>query len=167
MNDLDTPNAITRLRALYKQSQADTSVYLPIFLSSARFLGLTHLDKPGYFRSAIAYYVPEGREQEAHDANVLAIRARVAEANNLPEAASLRTEIVARGANYKVMEDGDIRISFSDRPLEDVIREKIELRNKARERKDFKESDRLRDELAKMGVVVKDTKNGTTWEIAR
>jgi cysteinyl-tRNA synthetase len=37
----------------------------------------------------------------------------------------------------------------------------------ARARKDWKESDRLRDELAKMGVVVKDTKDGTTWEIAR
>jgi cysteinyl-tRNA synthetase len=37
----------------------------------------------------------------------------------------------------------------------------------ARARKDWKESDRLRDELAKMGVVVKDSKDGTTWEIAR
>jgi cysteinyl-tRNA synthetase len=37
----------------------------------------------------------------------------------------------------------------------------------ARARKDWKESDRLRDELAAMGVVVKDTKDGTTWEIAR
>ena len=37
----------------------------------------------------------------------------------------------------------------------------------ARAAKDFKESDRIRDELAKMGVVLKDTKDGTTWEIAR
>jgi cysteinyl-tRNA synthetase len=37
----------------------------------------------------------------------------------------------------------------------------------ARQAKDFKESDRIRDELAKMGVVLKDTKDGTTWEIAR
>jgi cysteinyl-tRNA synthetase len=41
----------------------------------------------------------------------------------------------------------------------------------ARARKDFKESDRIRDELAAMGVVIKDGKdaNGkpvTTWEIA-
>jgi len=26
---------------------------------------------------------------------------------------------------------------------------------------------RIRDELAKLGVVLKDTKDGTTWEIAR
>jgi cysteinyl-tRNA synthetase len=37
----------------------------------------------------------------------------------------------------------------------------------ARARKDFKESDRIRDELAAMGVVIKDSKEGTTWEIAR
>ncbi|MFY9955633.1 cysteine--tRNA ligase [Bradyrhizobium sp.] len=42
----------------------------------------------------------------------------------------------------------------------------------ARARKDFKESDRIRDELAAMGVVLKDGKDTdgnpvTTWEIAR
>jgi cysteinyl-tRNA synthetase len=42
----------------------------------------------------------------------------------------------------------------------------------ARARKDFKESDRIRDELAAMGVVLKDGKDSsgnpvTTWEMAR
>jgi len=40
-------------------------------------------------------------------------------------------------------------------------------RTAARARKDFKESDRIRDELAAMGVAIKDSKEGTTWEIAR
>jgi cysteinyl-tRNA synthetase len=40
-------------------------------------------------------------------------------------------------------------------------------RTAARARKDFKESDRIRDELAAMGVIIKDSKEGTTWEIAR
>jgi cysteinyl-tRNA synthetase len=49
----------------------------------------------------------------------------------------------------------------------------ISNRSAARARKDFKESDRIRDELAKMGVVLKDGKDPatgeptTTWEIAR
>jgi cysteinyl-tRNA synthetase len=43
----------------------------------------------------------------------------------------------------------------------------ISARTAARARKDFKESDRIRDELAAMGVVIKDSKEGTTWEIAR
>ncbi len=45
-------------------------------------------------------------------------------------------------------------------------------RENARARKDFKESDRIRDELAAMGIVLKDGKDKdgnpvTTWEIAR
>ncbi len=43
----------------------------------------------------------------------------------------------------------------------------IEARSAARVKKDWKESDRIRDELAAMGVVLKDSKEGTTWEIAR
>jgi cysteinyl-tRNA synthetase len=43
----------------------------------------------------------------------------------------------------------------------------VEARTKARQAKDFAESDRIRDELAAMGVVLKDSKDGTTWEIAR
>jgi cysteinyl-tRNA synthetase len=43
----------------------------------------------------------------------------------------------------------------------------IEARTRARAAKDFAESDRIRNELAAMGVVLKDTKHGTTWEIAR
>ncbi|MGN6114346.1 MAG: cysteine--tRNA ligase [Nitrobacter sp.] len=48
----------------------------------------------------------------------------------------------------------------------------ISARAEARARKDFRESDRIRDELAAMGVVLKDGKDAdgkpvTTWEIAR
>jgi cysteinyl-tRNA synthetase len=40
-------------------------------------------------------------------------------------------------------------------------------RTAARARKDFGESDRIRDQLATMGIVIKDSKEGTTWEVAR
>jgi len=43
----------------------------------------------------------------------------------------------------------------------------IDARTAARKTKNFAESDRIRDELAAMGVVLKDSKDGTTWEIAR
>jgi cysteinyl-tRNA synthetase len=46
------------------------------------------------------------------------------------------------------------------------IEQLIEQRAVARKAKNFKESDRIRDELAAMGVVLKDSKDGTTWEIA-
>jgi cysteinyl-tRNA synthetase len=54
-----------------------------------------------------------------------------------------------------------------DETLRPLIESKISDRTAARARKDFKESDRIRDELAAMGVVIKDSKDGTTWEIAR
>jgi cysteinyl-tRNA synthetase len=50
---------------------------------------------------------------------------------------------------------------------EDEIAARIAQRLEARKAKNFAESDRIRDELAKMGVVLKDSKEGTTWEIAR
>ena len=43
----------------------------------------------------------------------------------------------------------------------------ISERTAARGRKDFKESDRIRDQLAAMGVAIKDSKEGTTWEFSR
>jgi cysteinyl-tRNA synthetase len=55
---------------------------------------------------------------------------------------------------------------------EDIVAASIAARVAARARKDFKESDRIRDDLAAMGVVLKDGKDAdgkpvTTWEIAR
>jgi cysteinyl-tRNA synthetase len=50
---------------------------------------------------------------------------------------------------------------------EERITSLIEARTAARAAKNFKESDRIRDELAAMGVILKDSKDGTTWEIAR
>ena len=48
-----------------------------------------------------------------------------------------------------------------------LIKARVADRIAARKAKNFTESDRIRDELAKMGVVLKDSKDGTTWEIAR
>jgi len=47
------------------------------------------------------------------------------------------------------------------------IESRIAARNAARKAKDFAESDRIRDELAALGVVLKDSKDGTSWEVAR
>jgi cysteinyl-tRNA synthetase len=59
-----------------------------------------------------------------------------------------------------------------EQPASSEIDTLISERLAARARKDFKESDRIRDELAAMGVVLKDGKDAdgkptTTWEIAR
>jgi cysteinyl-tRNA synthetase len=43
----------------------------------------------------------------------------------------------------------------------------IAARNEARKAKNFMESDRIRDELAAKGIVLKDGPAGTTWEVKR
>jgi cysteinyl-tRNA synthetase len=43
----------------------------------------------------------------------------------------------------------------------------IAARTAARKTKNFAESDRIRDELLAMGVVLKDSKDGTSWELSR
>ncbi|HEX3810153.1 MAG TPA: cysteine--tRNA ligase [Rhizomicrobium sp.] len=49
-----------------------------------------------------------------------------------------------------------------------ALKKEIEARLAARMAKDFKESDRIRDELAAQGIVLKDNPDGTTtWEIKR
>jgi cysteinyl-tRNA synthetase len=47
------------------------------------------------------------------------------------------------------------------------IESRITARNAARAAKNWAESDRIRDELAAMGIKLTDSKNGTTWEVAR
>jgi cysteinyl-tRNA synthetase len=48
------------------------------------------------------------------------------------------------------------------------VQDQIEARKKARASKNWAESDRIRDELAAMGITLKDNKDGTTtWEVAR
>jgi len=85
----------------------------------------------------------------------------------------LTREIESWGVNLRFLPDGTLSIearAATDRGRK--VEELIDARNAARARKDFKESDRIRDELATMGVVLKDGKDAdgkpvTTWEIAR
>jgi len=74
--------------------------------------------------------------------------------------------IEVESGHYRVGgEPAVVRIERKIDPLE--INKRIADRDDARQAKNFKEADRIRDELAAMGVVLKDSKDGTTWEIAR
>jgi cysteinyl-tRNA synthetase len=55
-------------------------------------------------------------------------------------------------------------IEVGEGPSEFDVRHLIDARNAARKAKDFAKADRIRDELTKMRVVLKDTKDGTSWE---
>lgn len=49
--------------------------------------------------------------------------------------------------------------------LEDVVNLLINMRNEARANKDFAQSDLIRDQLASVGIVLKDGKEGTTFTL--
>lgn len=48
--------------------------------------------------------------------------------------------------------------------VENLMQTIISIRKQAREAKDFKTSDLIRDELKNAGIVLKDSKEGTSWE---
>ena len=56
---------------------------------------------------------------------------------------------------------------LTDQEDADFVQTLIDQRNAARKSKNFIEADRIRDKLAAMGVVFKDSKDSTTWEVKR
>ena len=52
-----------------------------------------------------------------------------------------------------------------DKNIENVIDEIIALRKTARDNKDWAKSDEIRDKLLAHKIQLKDTKEGTTWQI--
>ena len=53
-----------------------------------------------------------------------------------------------------------------DAELTAWIMKKIEERKAAKKNKDFAAADAIRKELAEKGIVLKDTREGTIWELA-
>ena len=60
---------------------------------------------------------------------------------------------------------GNDRESSVDSELKEYILAKIEERKAAKKEKDFAKADAIRDELAAKGIQIKDTREGTVWEI--
>jgi len=68
-----------------------------------------------------------------------------------------------RGAAYTAWKAQHARkLEISEAEIERLVSSRLA----ARKAKNFAESDRIRDKLAAMGVMLKDSKDGTTWEIA-
>ena len=54
-----------------------------------------------------------------------------------------------------------------DDELTKYINEKIEERNKAKQNKNYELSDSIRNELLQKGIILKDTREGTIFEIKK
>lgn len=54
-----------------------------------------------------------------------------------------------------------------DNKIDGLMELIIDLRKNARTNKDFATSDKIRNELADLGIVLKDTRDGTSWELEK
>jgi len=175
MDDLNTSMALTRIREMYRLVKSGG---LPIgtFITSLRFIGLRNLNRPGFFHPGFDANLYRSGPQIDRKLEKNVVRFRNAAANGHDEIKDqLASALWAAGLVVQLNEAGVLfvgnRTSAGMVDLEAELKEKvaglISERTTARARKDFKESDRIRDQLAAMGVIIKDSKEGTTWEIAR
>ena len=96
---------------------------------------------------------------------VRAVRGRILK-NDIPknlgdflkELTIILTDVL--GVSLEAANDGPSE--GNDAGLMEII---IQIRNKARAEKNWALSDLIRDELAKLGIALEDTPNGTTWKI--
>ena len=170
-DDLNTPNAITVLRELFSQAKIGSFETVSKFAAGCRFIGLRNLTKPGVFDSSVS---AKNVDQKARifDFQDDVSRLRAAIANDAPN--SVQRTIIA-GIRHKGLEVSVDRYSHvelvppghDEDHFKNRVKALVEARAIARSARNFAESDRIRDELAAMGVVLKDSKEGTTWEIAR
>ncbi|HSE05288.1 MAG TPA: cysteine--tRNA ligase [Methylomirabilota bacterium] len=72
-------------------------------------------------------------------------------------------ELVTLGRALGLLESARKAAAVEPR-LKARIESLVYLRQEARRQRDFAEADRLRDELARLGVVLEDTRDGTTWK---
>jgi cysteinyl-tRNA synthetase len=168
LDDLNTPSAIVTLRELFAKAKRGGLKELLTFASNCKLLGFRNLHKPGFFRLGVSALDINPQNLFVYEPTIQRLRA--ADANNAPEAVrnSILQSIKSNGLDVDISKSGDFTLV---RGNQDALKEKIERlvadRESARAQKNWKESDRIRDELAAMGVALKDSKDGTTWEVAR
>lgn len=86
---------------------------------------------------------------------------------NSPQAGKLAGQLVRLGSILGLLQqDADAFLKGEDKEGElssDDIEALIAQRAEAKKAKNFAESDRIRDELAEQGIILKDSREGTTW----
>ena len=174
-NDLNTPAALGVLHSTFDHAIAGRGSPAN-FLKTAAFFGFRHLNKPGFYH---LHYTANMREsgptlKAGTPAEDLVLTFRGATANDMVTTADeARRQLEADGFIVSLNGAGVLFVGNQtsgnlEAETNEKIKQLVDARNAARAAKDWKESDRIRDELAAMGVALKDNKDGTTtWEVKR
>src|SRR5262245_10106031 len=173
-DDLNTPNAIAVLRRQFSDSAF--SGLTKEFFQNCEFLGLLDAEKIGALEGFSVAGSGSGSESVRRDLLFDAIphvmNLRVGFANNIPEMVRRETDKLRQmGVDPTMKKYGFVDLqplSEADALDEKKVGELISSRKAARKAKNFKEADRIRDELKGMGIELEDHKDGTTtWKVSR
>lgn len=178
-DDLNTPLALTQLRELFNEAKKSGDVQK--FANHAAFLGFNNMPASPYFYKDFTVNLRESGPQIDERVREKIIAVRAYSANASPQISQLIiSELKLEGFNVK-LEDGYLHVSNQTgadfeksitESLREVVEPLINARIAARTVKNWAESDRLRDELLAIGIVLKDGKDAqghpiTTWEVKR
>ena len=79
----------------------------------------------------------------------------------------IKTKLGIIGSALGILQDENYNhISISEE-LKVKIEKLLSQRVIAKEKKDFSHADKIRDELRELGVEIKDTKEGTSWNLVK
>jgi cysteinyl-tRNA synthetase len=141
--DLNTPKAITAMHELHSAGKwGELRAALALLGFSADRVKIERMRQTPFV---------QGSWQDAADKS---IAARHAQRRPTGGPSVVYVPLTLRGASANQLSSDDIKRCIAER-------------NAAREARDFAKADRIRDELAAMGIILKDSPEGTTWEIAR
>ena len=154
----DWPGEVLRfnmLRTHYRQPIDWTIKGLEESFSTLRSL----TDLPGFETDAEQDFAPAVLDALADDLNTPKAIAELHGLHQRQDHAALASTLRALGFSKRP----ESKRSVDKQKVENLIATRLD----ARKAKNWAESDRIRDELAAMGVVLKDSKDGTTWEVAQ
>jgi cysteinyl-tRNA synthetase len=172
-DDLNTPAALAFLRSQYDRASHDLDAALEL-LHAFEFLGLANRNTVFLNHTPGVYRVFDSDETSqafalGRDYAISLVNRTESETEQLSgELARRKLQVRNVGMGMLYLEPVDDTSAAEER-----VRLLIEARNTARKAKNFREADRIRDELTQMGVKLtdaKDPKTGelvTTWEVAR
>ncbi len=84
---------------------------------------------------------------------------------SLTQASIERLKTLYRNFFFDVLGLNIEKAQAADGKTEDLMKLLVALRADAKANKDFAMGDRIRDQLAAIGIAIKDTKDGTTWDL--